>query len=90
MPKINVQTLPRVTVFKLFINDVTKRQFTDVLHRGYQVGGTSTHLKVWNPEKDSGDCADPEAANLYAIKSKRIWCEVKPSHADSRKVPATK
>ena len=82
--RLNLNSLPRVTVFKLFINEATKRTFTDVLHRGYHVGGTTTHLKVWNPDKDSGDGSDPDTANLYAIKSKRIWCEVKPSINDER------
>ena len=82
--KLNLNTLPRVTVFKLVINEQTKRQFTDVLHRGFQVGSTTSHLKVWNPDKDSGDGPDPDTASLYAIKSRRIWCEVKPSINDER------
>ncbi len=82
--RLNLNLLPRVTVFKLFVNEATKRTFTDVLHRGFQVGSTTTHLKVWNPDKDSGDGPDPDTASLYAIKSKRIWCEVRPSIAEER------
>lgn len=76
MSKINLATTPRVTVFKRVVNETTGREFTDVLHRGFLVGQTTTHLKVWSPDKNSGDGPDPESASLYAISSPRIWCEV--------------
>lgn len=79
-----LRACPRATVYKLTINEATKRERVDTLHTGVIIGQTSTHYKVWNPDKNSGDGSDPELAALYAKNSRRIWCVVHPSVAEQK------
>lgn len=73
---INILKLPKATVFKLCVSDVTRKTFVDTLHVGRVVGETTTHYKVWNPDSKANDGNDPSQAQLYAKRSPRIWCEV--------------
>lgn len=72
----NPKLLPKVTVFKKFVSDVTRRETIGELHTGFLIENMGSHLRVWNPDPKANDGNDPSCAQVYPVDSRRVWCVI--------------
>jgi len=66
--------LTRVAVMQRFIDEHTKRETITQIHEGIVVQNCGAFVRVFNPEKGSGDSSQ-ETARLYAVAGKDSWVE---------------
>lgn len=69
-----VAGLTRVVVMQRLIDEHTKRETIVKVHEGVVVQNNGAFVRVFNPEKGSGDSSQ-ETANLYAVAGKDSWVE---------------
>jgi hypothetical protein len=56
------------------------------IHGGVCVDKTTIAVRVFDPSKKSSD-AGPDTSELFAVRSKLIWCEIAGELSDGQELP---
>lgn len=66
-----------VRVMRRSVDDHTGKEKVDQIHEGIVVENIGNNVRVFNPKpQDKGGDVSPEAAELFPLDSKLLWCEL--------------
>lgn len=86
--ELTEQYVPGRTKVKVFhyAQGANGGRVIEEFHRGQVVSRTATMVRVFDPAKKSSD-ASPYTAELFAIRSPEVWCEIVSQQESGREFP---